>query len=251
MSDVLSIRIEMKELESNLELLQDNLVPLSTQFNQLLNLESTEEINLPASVEESDFMLEKMEVLEQITQNNPMIAMYDAEIEAYEHQKKMAKLGGRPMIGAGVNYMPFSPRPEDGMQMGGTDMFMPMVNLSLPIYRKKTNAKIKEAELLQESARLRQEEVTNQLEVDWAMTIRDLQDANRKVRLYEDQSELANQNLNLLLTSYTTQGQGFIEILRAQQQLLDYQLKKLSAVNSQYSAISKLEMLAATDLNIQ
>jgi outer membrane protein TolC len=137
---------------------------------------------------------------------------------------------------------------ENGMSMGGSNMVMPMVVVTLPIYRKKTNAQIKEAELLQESVRFKKENTLNQLEIDWSKAFRDLEDANRKVRLFEQQLELANQNLSLLLTAYATNGQDFEEVLRAQQLILDYEFSKIAAITRQYTSLAMLDMLSATGI---
>jgi len=249
MSDVLRIRIDMKELEYSITQLQANLEPLKIKFNQLLNREMQEEIKLAAALEPAILELEKREILDSIWKRNPMLAMYDAEMAAYDLQNKMAKLDGRPMIGAGVTYMPFTSRLEDGMPMGGDDMFMPMVTMTLPIYRKKTQAKIKEADYLKEAAFQNRQKTENLLAMEWANAIRDWEEAERKIQLYSEQTELVKQNLNLLVTTYSSSGQEFEEVLRVQQQLLDYQLKRINSINQQYQSLVILEMLASSKFN--
>ena len=160
----------------------------------------------------------------------------------------MAKLEGRPMLGAGVNYMPFSPRTENGMPMGGNDMVMPMVRLTIPIYRKKYNAMQKEAELKQTAVQQRRENTVNLLSTQWAKAMRDLDDAVRRVQLYQGQTDLAKQTLNLLMTSYATDGKDFEEVLRVQQQLLEYHLSLITAIADQHTIIAALDKLAATEL---
>lgn len=246
MTDVLRVRLQINTLENDLELLNANKIPLQVELNKLINSPREAQISTPEPLLPFTMNLEKQAVLDSITANNPMLAMYDAELLALESQKQMAKLDGRPMLGAGVNYMPFKPRIEDGMSMGGNDMIMPMVTMTLPIYRKKTNAKIKEAELRQEAVRFNKENTLNQLEISWSKAFRDLEDANRKVRLYEQQLELAKQNLSLLLTAYATNGQDFEEVLRAQQLILDYEFSKISAITRQYTSLAMLDMLSAT-----
>jgi outer membrane protein TolC len=245
MSDVLQIRIEMKELESNLSQLEANLEPLQIKFNQLLNREIGEEIQLPTDLSPVSLDQDKLAILENIKTNNPMLAMYDLEMAAYDQQARMAKLDGLPMLGAGVNYMPFKPRMEDGMMMGGDNMVMPMVTMTLPIYRKKTNAKIKEAEYLT------RQKTENLLTMEWANAFRDWEDAERKIRLYTEQVKLVDQTINLLLTAYSNSGRDFTEVLRAQQLLLDYQLKRVNAINQQYQSLAMLEMLASSDAQLQ
>lgn len=251
MSDVLQIRIEMKELESNLSQLEANLEPLQIKFNQLLNREIGEEIQLPTDLLPTGLDQDKLAILENIKTNNPMLAMYDSEMAAYDQQARMAKLDGRPMLGAGVNYMPFKPRMEDGMMMGGENMVMPMVTMTLPIYRKKTNAKIKEAEYLKEATTLTRQKTENLLTMEWANAFRDWEDAERKIRLYTEQVKLVDQTINLLLTAYSSSGRDFTEVLRAQQLLLDYQMKRVNAINQQYQSLAMIEMLASSDLHLQ
>ncbi|WP_160111254.1 TolC family protein [Algoriphagus boritolerans] len=251
MSDVLQIRIEMKELESNLVQLEADLEPLQIKFNQLLNREIREEIQLAGVLSPASLNEEKLEILDSIKRHNPMLAMYDSEMSAYEQQAKMAKFDGRPMLGAGVNYMPFKPRMEDGMMMGGENMVMPMVTMTLPIYRKKTNAKIRESEYLKEAASLSRQKTENLLTMEWANAFRDWEDAERKIELYTEQVKLVDQTINLLLTAFSSNGRDFTEVLRAQQLLLDYQLKRINAINQQYQSLAMLEMLASSDAQLK
>ncbi len=251
MNAVLQIRLQLRELENTIEQLQANLEPLQIKFNQLLNREIRAEIALPAQLEKPQLSLEKQEILDSIRQNNPMLAMYQSEIGAYEQQAKMARLEGKPMMGAGVNYMTFSPRTENGMAMGGENMIMPMVSISLPIYRKKINSKIKEAEYLKESALLDRQKTENLLAMDWANALRAWEESERNLRLYEDQIELVNQQIRLLETSFVSNAIGLEEVLRANQQLLDYQQKRINALNQQQQSLAQLEALAATSLTFQ
>ena len=249
MSDVLRVRIQIKELENTLALLEDSRLPIKAEFNQLLNRDINEVVSIADSLSGSVVSWERQALLDSITQNNPMLKMLDAEEEAYEAQKKMARLEGRPMLGAVVNYIPFSPRTENGMPMGGNDMVMPMLRLTIPIYRKKYNALQKEAELKQLAVQQRRENTVNQLTTRWSTALRDLDDATRRTKLYREQTDLAGQTLNLLMTSYATDGRDFEEVLRVQQQLLDYQLKLITSIVDQHVTIAMLENLAATELN--
>jgi outer membrane protein TolC len=249
MSDVLRVRIEVKELKNSLALLKDSRSPLRAEFNQLLNRDFGEPMAMADTLSDKLLSMDRLALLDSITQNNPMLKMLDAENEAYEAQKKMARIEGRPMLGAGVNYIPFSPRTEDGMPMGGEDMIMPMVRISIPIYRKKYNAMFKEAEFKRQAVQQRKENTYNQLSVQWSTALRDLDDATRRTTLYREQTDLARQTLNLLMTGYATDGRDFEEVLRVQQQLLDYQLRLINAIVDQHTTVAMLETLAATELD--
>jgi outer membrane protein TolC len=249
MSDVLRIRMEIRDLENELALLQSSKVPLQAEFNQLLNRDYLTPIEITEKLNEVVLSLNSIALLDSISENNPMLKMLDAEVDAYQSQKEMARLTARPMIGVGINYIPFSPRMENGMQMGGGDMMMPMLTLSLPIYGKKYQAMAKEADLLQQSVRLRKESLTNQLTTQWSIVIRDLEDANRRTALYKEQTALARQTLNVLIASYSANGSEFEEVLRVQQQLLTYELKHITAIINQHTAVAQLELLTAKALD--
>ena len=246
MSSVLQIRLQVKELEARIQQLQSNSELLRIQFNQVLGRPMTAAIQLPETWEQPTLLLEKQEYLDKILQNHPMLSMYASENLALAHQGKMAKLEGKPMIGAGVKYMPFSPRIENGMSMGGYDMVMPMVSLSLPIYRKKIAAKIKEVELLQGATILKQQETQNDLSLSWAAAFRDWEDSKRQLTLYSEQVALIQQQIQLLETSFTTGSVSLQELLQTQQLLLEYQEKQLLAQYQGHQSLARLEALFST-----
>jgi outer membrane protein TolC len=250
MSTVLQIRLQVKELEARLQQLQANSELLRIQFNQVLGRPMTTAILLPKTWEQPNLLLEKQEYLDKILQNHPMLSMYASENLALAQQGKMAKLEGKPMLGAGVNYMTFTPRIENGMQMGGDNMVMPMVSLSLPIYRKKIAAKIKEVELLQGATTLKQQETQNDLSLSWAAAFRDWEDSKRQLALYSEQVALIRQQIQLLETSFTTGSVSLQELLQTQQLLLEYQEKQLLAQYQGHQSLARLEALfSITPLN--
>jgi outer membrane protein TolC len=246
MSTVLQIRLQVKELEARIQQLQSNSELLRIQFNQVLGRPMTAAIQLPEIWEQPTLLLEKQEYLDKILQNHPMLSMYASENLALAQQGKMAKLEGKPMLGAGVNYMTFTPRIENGMPMGGDNMVMPMVSLSLPIYRKKIAAKIKEVELLQGATTLKQQETQNDLSLSWAAAFRDWEDSKRQITLFSEQVALVQQQIQLLETSFTTGSFSLQELLQTQQLLLEYQEKQLLAQYQGHQSLARLEALFST-----
>jgi outer membrane protein TolC len=246
MSTVLQIRLQVKELEARLQQLQANSELLRIQFNQVLGRPMTTAIQLPETWEPPALLLEKQEYLDKILQNHPMLSIYASENLALAQQGKMAKLEGKPMLGAGVNYMTFTPRIENGMPMGGDNMVMPMVSLSLPIYRKKIAAKIKEVEFLQGATTLKQQETQNDLSLSWAAAFRDWEDSKRQLTLYSEQVALIQQQIQLLETSFTTGSVSLQELLQTRQLLLEYEEKQLLAQYQGHQSLARLEALFST-----
>ncbi len=240
---ILQIRLQIKELESTLQQLEANKEVLRSQFQQLLNRPMEADLVLPSIWERAKLSLAKQDYLEKIKESNPMLGMYESEQMAFTQQAKMAKLEGKPMLGAGVNYMAFTSRLENGMPMGGEDMVMPMVTLSLPIYRKKISSKIKQADYLKNGAALQQEETTNQLTLQWASAFRDWEESERLLNLYEAQVALVEQQLQVMETTFAGGNLALAEVLQTQQLLLDYRSKKLNALYQQHQSLAQLDAL--------
>lgn len=240
---ILQIRLQIKELESTLQQLEANKEVLRYQFQQLLNRPMEADLVLPTTWERAQLPLAKQDYLEKIKESNPMLGMFASEQMAFTQQAKMAKLEGKPMLGAGVNYMAFTSRLENGMPMGGEDMVMPMVTLSLPIYRKKISSKIKQADYLKNGAAMQQEETTNQLTVQWASAFRDWEESERLLNLYEAQVALVEQQLQVMETTFAGGNLALAEVLQTQQLLLDYRSKKLNALYQQHQSLAQLDAL--------
>ena len=148
-----------------------------------------------------------------------------------------------PMLGLGLNYMVIQKREGNTAMMNGNDMAMPMVSLTLPIYRKKYKAMRREAELMRNAANLSAEDVLNNLRVSYQQTLQSLYDADRRVKLYTDQALLADKSVKLLITSFSASSADFVEVLRMQQQLLDYQYKQVDAVVDKNTTIAQVVYL--------
>ena len=243
LSAILQIRLQIKELESTLQQLEANKEVLRYQFQQLLNRPIEADLVLPTTWERARLPLAKQDYLEKIKESNPMLGMYSSEQMAFAQQAKMAKLEGKPMLGAGVNYMAFTSRLESGMPMGGEDMVMPMVTLTLPIYRKKITAKIKQADYLKNGAAMQQEETVNELTLQWASAFRDWEESERLLNLYEAQVALVEQQLQVMETTYAGGNLALAEVLQTQQLLLDYRSKKLNALYQQHQSLAQLDAL--------
>ncbi|MCH7400625.1 TolC family protein [Belliella kenyensis] len=254
LTDVLRLQVQIKALESDLEQLEVDKRPLIVRFNQLLGRDKNEFVAIESQLESQKAMGWEVEMLEQILETNPMLLMLEKEGLAYQKQGEMAKFEGKPMFGLGLNYMVFSPRPESGVPggMGGMDympagmgnnMIMPMATVSLPIYRKKYKAMEAESKLYWEANERQKEDLQRNLEAEFETILVAIKDADRKIRLFEDQIELTEQTLELSVTSYATEGSSFEEILSIQRELLDFRLNLLNTKIEREIQLARLETL--------
>jgi len=243
MIDVLRVQMEINELQNSLALLEDSKIPLTAQFNRLLNRNKHEPVILSDSIMAAQIPIPVNEIPENIRDNNPMLKMLEEEEAAFIARGKMNRKMGLPMIGLGLQYDVFQPRAHNESMMNGKDMLMPMATVTIPLWRKKYTASVRESDYMRQAVEEQKQEVSNQLMVSYEEALKDFRDADRRVKLYREQTSLANQALNILIAQYTTEGSNFEEVLRMQQQLLDYRLKYLDALIDGNIAVAMMEQL--------
>jgi outer membrane protein TolC len=169
--------------------------------------------------------------------------MLEQEEAAFMTKRKMKQRMGLPMIGLGLQYDIFRSRDDGESMASGRSTPMPMVTITLPIWRNKYNASVREADFLRQSVAAQKQDAGNQLMVSYEDALKDYRDAERRVKLYQTQQVLANQALNILIAQYTVGESRFEEGLRMQQQLLDYRLKYLDALIDGNIAVAMMERL--------
>jgi outer membrane protein TolC len=226
-----------------LALLEDSKILLIARFNQLLNRIASEPVILSDSIIAAQLPLAIAEIPDSIRNNNPMLKMLEQEEAAFLSQEKMDRKMGLPMIGLGLQYDIFRPRDNNPSNMNGQNMLMPMATITVPLWRKKYTASVHESDFMRQSVIEKKKDVSNQLMVSFEDAVKDFKDAERRVKLYQNQTSLANQALNILIVQYTTEGSNFEEVLRMQQQLLDYRLKYLDALIDGNIAVAMMERL--------
>lgn len=243
MVDVLRVQMEINGLRNDLALLEDSRMPLLARFNLLLNRPPAEPVTLPDSLRAASMPVPVSELPDSIRGRNPMLRMLEQEEAAFLASERMNRKMGFPMIGIGLQYDIFRPRANSESTMNGRNMLMPMATVSIPIWRKGYSASVREAGHLRQAAADERQDTDNRLMADHGEVLRDFRDADRRIALYADQTALADQALRILMVRYTTEGSDFEEVLRMQQQLLDYRLRTAGAVVDSHIAVAMMERL--------
>ena len=243
MVDVLRVDIMLKDAATNLSILEQKKKPLETRFNKLLNRQEDETI-----IVQDSLYVENLPVTyrrDSLLTSNPLLDEFDLKIKASEAQELAATKQGMPKIGVGLDYVIVGQRTDMSVPDNGQDVLMPMVTMSLPIFRGKYKAAQKEAQLMQESYALQKEDAVNRLTSTYEMIWFEIQKQLDQIILYEDQIITSQQSLNLLFTAYGNSGKNFEEVLRMQQQILKYQKMKATALSDYNIAIAELDYITA------
>ena len=243
MVDVLRVDIMLKDAATNLQILKEKRKPLLAAFNALLNRNENEEvvINDTLAIETllDDYRRDSLLL------DNPILKQIELKLKASEEMEQVAIKQGLPKFGVGLDYAIVGNRSGVELPDNGQDILMPMVSMSIPIFRKKYNAAIKETQLSQESYQLQREDYTNRLIANYESTAFELDRERQLIELYDQQIEESQQALNLLYTAYSNSGKEFEEVLRMQQQLLKYEKMKATAITNYHTALAKLNYITA------
>lgn len=251
LADLYRIQIEAAELKNKVNLLKNRENSLVARFNGYLDrppqipVFTTEQV--PEDIPDIPLAL----LPDSIDARNPMLAMIDYERKAWEARERMAEGMGLPMTGLGISYAPIGRSTMSASEMNGRDMIMPMISLTLPVYRKKYRAMREEASLMQEAASLNRRATATSLQTDYYEALRMYDDAQSRRDLYETQFTLASRSLDLLLKGYSAATSDLTDVLRLQQQALDYHLGLVDAVADRNIAVARLNQLMAAELTSQ
>ena len=173
-----------------------------------------------------------------------MLVAFDLKLKSAQAQEEVARKQGLPKFGVGLDYVMVG-EGTINVPDNGKDVVMPMISLSLPIFRGKYKAAVKEAQFIQSAISSYKEDFENNLVSSYEMTWYELDRANQLIDLYHAQITKTEQAITLLLTAYSNSGKDFEEVLRMQQELLKYQMAETIALKEYYTALAKLDYLTA------
>jgi outer membrane protein TolC len=229
LSDVYQIQIEKGNLEDNIASLRNEEQVLMARFNSQLNRPLKTSVYIPDLLPNEPLDIAYLSVSDSIFTRNPMLGMLQYEQQSLEARVKMQKKMGLPMVGVGVNYSVIAKSPMSTSPMNGEDMIMPMLTVTLPIYRKKYNAQQAETKFLKTATEQNYQATANALQTEYYEAMQLYNDAQRRMKLYDSQSLLAKKTLDIMIKTFSSSASGLTDILRIRQQLFSYELKQVEA----------------------
>lgn len=243
MSDQLRLQAEELRLQEQIESLRDKEKLQCQQLNLLMHRDADSKLVLPDSMSIRPFPVVDWGKLESAS---PRLQQLSAQEKMYRSQADAVRGQGFPRIGIGLEYMvngkinmPVMP------DMNGKNMVMPMLKVTLPIYRSKTRAGIKSAQLMQQSANdayLRQQD---ELHAQYLSVEQRAEDAKRQASLYDNELKLLNQTLHLMVAEYANGTTSLTDILQTSRENIDYSLKKFEALARYNTIVAEYEKLAS------
>lgn len=230
LSDVYRIQMEIGDLENSIALLKNEEQVVLSKFNSRLNRSLTAPVLISNLLPSEPLNIAYLSVADSMFTRNPMLNMLRYDQQSLDARKKMQKKMGLPMLGLGLNYSVISKSGMSTSPMNGDDMIMPMLTVTLPVYRKKYKAMQTETSFLKAASEQNYQATANALQTEYYEALQLYYDAQRRMKLYENQSKLAQKSLNILIKTFSSSTTGMTDILEIRQQLLAYELNQVEAL---------------------
>lgn len=209
MADVIRAQMGRENAEVELEKLRLERKGKAFSFNNVIRRNPTDTVEIQSVNYNRKSLLKKAET-------HPEIESLNLQIEESGFRDKVLHKASLPKLGLGVEYMKMKPNGQE---------LMPILSVSLPIFRKKykaqkeTNAWQREA--LEYKKEALQTEIDSEREKLWSQLKKDEQEYG----LIKRQLENASRAKDLLMGYYSTSGEDFREVLEIEREQAKYQLE--------------------------
>ena len=230
--DVLRLQIRQNELQQDKEVLEEAFLSERIAFNKLLNRNEDSPIAVVQSLEliedEAAFIKENMQL-------HPEILKYDKLYESVAQSELLNQSEGKPSIGLGFDYIALSERTDIEISKNGTDIFMPMLSVSVPIFNKRYKSISKQNDLRQQELQLQKDERLNVLQTAFAKAKGLRNQARIKYTTQVKNLKQAKDAEEILISSYETGTIDFNNVLDIQELQLKFAMNQIDAIQVYYS----------------
>ncbi|TNE29285.1 MAG: TolC family protein [Bacteroidetes bacterium] len=247
LSDVLRLQIRVGDVQSKLLQLKNKESVLLANIRSQLNRADSIPLVMDASPIES-FDATFQWPSDTVLANHPRVSRFLSLRNSEAYREEAARKSGYPSIGVGLDYMAISPRSDMSVPNNGRDAIMPMVTVSLPIFRSKYNSSIREAEWRQSAYESQSQKEINDLRNEWEEVKFEWLYNLEEVRRLKSNVEKATSTLRLLEAAYETDGADFNGVIEVEEILLRYRLEALSAKVNLLKNKSQLDYLLGRNI---
>ncbi|PCJ81216.1 MAG: transporter [Bacteroidetes bacterium] len=248
MVDVVRVNILISETKTQIELLKSLIIPLKSSLANLLGRSSGEDIVVSETqysvTDELELRYSKTEVL-----SHPSLMVYEYMYASSTSKIDLAQKLTKPSIGIGVDYVFVNEITELSIPDNGRDVFMPMLSMNVPIFRKSYRAAQQESVFLSNSIELASDSKKNELLSSYDMAHYKLLKSKDLLSLYSEQIDSSNRAFTLLLASYSNDYSGFEEVLRMKQDLLRFEIAQKQASTEFFIALAQLDYLTSKSIS--
>lgn len=237
MQDVLRAQIEESRIETEIANLVDSRTPLVAQFHGALGLPADHEpVPLPSQFEATALDLDAEKLLATAFARNPRLKAMEAEVRRAAVSIDLAYRARLPDYTIGV----------EADAKSSPVMVRPAVAVTLPIWRDKIRAELREAQNAKRAAEARLSAEQISIAVELAEKTFMYREATRNAALYRNSLlPKARLSLDVARSSYLTGRTDFFNLIDAWKTLLGFEIADVEAATQRELLLNDLSLLIA------
>ncbi|MAJ51598.1 MAG: hypothetical protein CMB82_08290 [Flammeovirgaceae bacterium] len=240
-TEVLEANLMLAEITTNVEILEQRLDLLKRSFNRLIYRPDSLDITTTTLDIPTDFKMNKD--TDSLLVNHPKITALEKQMTSAIIEETVVRKNGLPQIGLGLDYLIIQPLDGSTVKNNGKDAMMPMVSLSLPIFRKKHQSQAREIQLYKKELTAQKTQLENNLSIEWNTTQNQLFESKAQYDLYEKRIQNSHQEITLAFSDFRVANENFKNILEAQRDLLKFKLSQVAWKRKYAEASAKITYL--------
>jgi outer membrane protein TolC len=241
LADVLRIEIRIRDLEEELNILENQKEKPLSVINRLLTRPEGTPVQVTTTLALAAPPYNRAAMLTDIRENHPMLRMFTLQQETSQRAIELNTLEGKPSFAAGLDYIAVGKRTDAEPVGNGKDIFSPRVGVRIPLYREKYRAKEQEERIKIQALETWKEDWFLRFRSAIELAYADLEDGQIKYRLYTELKATTQSAIDLLLAEYSTEKARFIDLLQLEDELIQYDLLQLAAVVKTQIAQAEIE----------
>jgi len=238
--NVLQLQIEQNKLSEEFLKIQELEKAEEVAFANLLSDDSFEGIQFSEMLEIplEDLMHEQSRLAV-----NPEILKYDKLFATVQQSEIVNQKEAQPSLGLGLDYIAVQQRSDVLLNENGKDILMPMLKLSVPLFKSKHSSVAQQLELRQRELNYEKNHRLNLLENKLAQAIALQNQAQISFKSQDANSAQTQKMKEVVLSNFESDRQKLTEVIAMEQLYLQFEFKKIEAVVQFYSQTALINYL--------
>lgn len=229
LTELLKLDLKISELETEIELLELDQIPIKQELRQLLNRDSIDSIT---SSEYININYDRAKYLEKLA-GSPSILKLNQLQQAAKIRAEAADSESNPNIVVGLEYTNLSPLENIEIENNGMDVLMPRIGISIPFFNNSYSAKKEQSVAIAQQYEFEQVDLRNKLISEYEGVGSRIASQSKRIELYKKQIEKSEQIKELIMEEYSSDiDQEIDEIIEIENSIVNYKKLMLEAETS-------------------
>jgi len=248
-ADIIRPQVALGKLEDRLNSLQDLRYPLAARLNALTDRPAETDIPFPASIPAMSIGDSDESLLARLADSNPQLIYWQTVLAQAEAGRDLAERNYYPDFTFGLDVTDVDKARTPGVIGDGQNPVMASMSFNLPIWLNAREAAVDESKAKIVAAKRSRIGMERKLRADLELALYQYRDAGRKINLYRDTLvPKAEQSLGVTMEAFMTGAGTSLDLIDAEQTLLELQLAYYRALTDQAQRLAEIETLVGSEL---